>query len=383
LGGGNYDKAELNELLEGLKVPSIWITNSISRIPASAMRRFAHAYDFPRPDLRTRERMLTERLAQQEVSTAPRFARNTARRYDLSPAAIERLVSVMKAAEDPAVAAEDYLQAASGGPLSEEFRSLPAPAGEFDPQLCAADPPATELLEDVQRRSAAGRGVRLLFAGPPGGGKTQFALYLAAELGREAMVRKPSDLLSPYVGMAEKQIAAMFREARQSGAVLVLDEADALLGNRAHAQRSWELSQAAEFLQGIQEFPGILIACTNRVEHIDPALRRRFHRHAQFGALRADMLPAALERFFPQHTWAAEAPALKRLSAGPALMMSDIATAADVLEFAEAGDGVESGHDGDGLDTGWSGPNGTSQDRIVAEILSNAGARDMTRSVGF
>lgn len=386
LGGGTYDKAELNELLEELHVPSIWITNAISRIPASAMRRFAHVYDFPRPDLRTRERMLSERLQQQEVTTAPRFARNTARRYDLSPAAIERLVSVMKAAEDPSTVAEEYLQAAAGGPLADEFRSLPAPVGEFDPQLCAADPPATELLTHVQRRSDAGRGVRLLFAGPPGGGKTQFALYLAAELGREAMLRRPSDLLSPYVGMAEKQIAAMFREARQSGAVLVLDEADALLGDRSNARRSWELSQAAEFLQGIQEFPGILIACTNRVEHIDPALRRRFHRHAHFGALRADMLPAALGRFFPQHTWGAETTSLRKLSTGPALMMSDIATAADVLEFVDDGEIEEAGN-GQGsvpavcsVDRSVAVP---SADRIVAEILSNASARDMTRGIGF
>jgi len=60
LGGGNYDKAELNELLEQLSVPSIWITNSVSLIPSSGLRRFGHVYDFPRPDLRLRERMLTE-----------------------------------------------------------------------------------------------------------------------------------------------------------------------------------------------------------------------------------------------------------------------------------------------------------------------------------
>ena len=375
LGGGNYDKAELNELLEQLAVPSIWITNSVSRIPSSAMRRFGHVYDFPRPDLRTRERMLTERLQQQEVSAAPRFARNTASRYDLSPAAIERLVAVMKAAEDPGVVAEEYLQAASGGPLAAEFRSLPAPAGEFDPQLCAAEPPAQELLADVQRRAEAGRGVRLLFAGPPGGGKTQFALYLAAELGREAMLRRPSDLLSPYVGVAEKQIAAMFREARQTGAVLVLDEADALLGDRSNARRSWELSQAAEFLQGIQEFPGILIACTNRVEHIDPALRRRFHRHAHFGALPPHMLPAALTRFFPDLEWETASPEVKRLSAGPALMMSDIATAADVLEFSCVTECTEEATDAEARDL--------VRDRIVAEILSNATARDMSHSIGF
>lgn len=385
LGGGNYDKAELNQLLDELKVPSIWITNTVSRIPASAMRRFGHVYDFPRPDLRTRERMLSERLRQQEIVTDPRFARNTAQRYDLSPAAIERLVSVMKDTDEPDAVAQKYLLAASSGALADEHRSLPAPSGQFDPQLCAAEPAAEELLAHVARRSESGRGVRLLLSGPAGGGKTQFALYLAVELGREAMLRRPSDLLSPFVGVAEKQIAAMFREASQTGAVLVLDEADALLGNRANARRSWELSQAAEFLQGIQEFTGILIACTNRVEHIDPALRRRFHRHAHFGALPPEMLPAALERFFPQYRWAADSSALRRLSAGPALMMSDIATAADLLEFTDAG---ECGRPADSrpAETRGSGHGRDQhqhQHQIVQEILANATARDMTRSIGF
>ena len=143
----------------------------------------------------------------------------------------------------------------------------------------------------------------------------------------------------------------------------MLDEADALLSDRAHARHSWELSQAAEFLHGIQEFPGVLIACTNRVEQIDSALRRRFHRHAYFGALRADLVPAALGRFLPQFIWAAEEATLQRLSGGPELMMSDIANAADVLEFADEGE--------------------LSPDRIVLEILSNATTRDMSRSIGF
>jgi SpoVK/Ycf46/Vps4 family AAA+-type ATPase len=163
--------------------------------------------------------------------------------------------------------------------------------------------------------------------------------------------------LSPYVGVAEKNIAAMFREYAGNETVLILDEADALLAGREGAQRSWELTQAAEFLQGLQSFEGILIACTNRVAAMDPALRRRFHQSVEFGPLRRQQLCRALERFFPAVAWTDRD--LARMSGGPPIMVSDVATAADLLE------------------------NSANPEAILTEIAANARSRDMTRSIGF
>ncbi len=217
----------------------------------------------------------------------------------------------------------------------------------------------------------SGSGLRLLFGGPPGGGKTQYALWLAKRLGRDVVLKRPSDLLSKYVGESEQQIAAAFRAAAQAGSVLVIDEADALLYDRSSAQRSWEHSQIAEFLQQIQEYSGFLIACTNRVDAVDPALRRRFHKHVTFGPISNEVLPGALAHIFPEVTFAeADIAALKQ---GPPLMMSDLATAAEMLEIGELDDTQDHA---DGADGSGAAP-------VVEEILANARSRDRTRGIGF
>ncbi|MFP3959764.1 MAG: AAA family ATPase, partial [Spirochaetaceae bacterium] len=337
-GGGSLDKADINTLLDSMTVPSIWITNSADGVPASIMRRFTHVYRFPHPDVHTRRRMLEERLAEHSPAPAPEGLSHIARRYDFTPAAIDRLARIVETADGSgdAPSIEDYLQSASRGPMRADVRPLAAPAASFDPRFCNTSVPPGRLIALLRRRAeglpadARGHSCRLLFDGPPGGGKTQFALYLAAELGREAMLKRPSDILSPWVGVSEHLVADMFREAEERGAVLILDEADALLADRAGARRSFELTRAAEFLQGIGEFEGILIACTNRIESVDPAVRRRFHRRVTFGPLREEHLRPALAHLFPQVAFTTAD--IERLRAAPSLMMSDLALAAEMVD---------------------------------------------------
>ncbi|TVR05376.1 MAG: AAA family ATPase [Spirochaetaceae bacterium] len=366
-GGSSFDKAELNTFLEELSVPTIWITNSVAAVPPSAMRRFGHVCRFSRPTRRGRERIISDRLRTAELPLEPDAARDIVRRYDLSPAAIDRLVCALESAPDRAPAelsrfADAYLRAGARGPLAHEYRPLPSAVSNYDASLCNASVPVAELLHTVRTRANSGRATRLLFEGPPGGGKTQFALHLADELGREALVQRPSDLLSPFVGEAEQNIARMFARAEATDSILILDEADALLADRAGAAHSWEVTQAAEFLQGLQSFGGTLIACTNRIDAIDPALRRRFHRQVCFRALGSRQILDALRRFFPDHQWT-DAHA-DPLGAAPPLMLSDIANAADMLTSdPEAGL--------------------CDAETIITEIIANARARDRTRLVGF
>lgn len=385
LGNAGPDKAELNAVLENIHLPCIFIANRADAMPDSALRRFGYVFRFPRPRVATRERVLKERLAEHDLPVDDTALRRIAAGYDLSPSAIDRMVRTVTAVageEGLSTAAgadggdrsaqgaelyrhmEEYLSVTSRGALGRETRRLPAAAGHFDPGLCNAAPGATTLLERLDRRARAGRSSRLLFHGPPGGGKTELASYLAGALGREAVIRRPSDLLSPYVGVSEQQVAAMFREAAGEETVLILDEADALLADRAGAVRSWEITRAAEFLQGLQDFEGILIACTNRLDGVDPALRRRFHQLVAFGPLRPEQFRPALERFFPQVAWSAAA--LAELEAGPPVMMSDIANAADLL-------GPDDEMPEDPAPAG----------KIIAEIRAGGAARGEGRGIGF
>lgn len=364
---GSIDKGELNELLEELPVPSIWIANEIDAVPSSAMRRFGHVYEFPRPDRSTRSRMLAEGLEKAGVTLASSVAQEISASYELTPSAIERMVSALKAVppEDVERRARGYLRSRSGGPLASDYRKLPSPPSTFEPRFSAASAPLEELETLIGRRRERGRATRLLFEGPPGGGKTQGALYLARETGMEAAVYRPSDLLSPYVGVAEKNIARMFREAEERDTLLVLDEADALLTDRGSARHSWELTQAAEFLQGLQQFGGTLIACTNRVAAIDPALRRRFHHSVTFGSLPTELIEDALSHLFPGVRFTLSE--LRELSAGPPLMMSDLATAAEILDLEEPTADASISR----------------ASKIVQAVLANARSRDMSRDIGF
>ncbi|MCK7578802.1 MAG: ATP-binding protein [Chromatiales bacterium] len=74
---------------------------------------------------------------------------------------------------------------------------------------------------------------RLCFYGPPGTGKTAFAEVLAEALDRELVARQASDLLSPYVGETEHNLARLFREIDPRHSVLLLDEVDSFLGRPA------------------------------------------------------------------------------------------------------------------------------------------------------
>jgi SpoVK/Ycf46/Vps4 family AAA+-type ATPase len=132
-----------------------------------------------------------------------------------------------------------------------------------------------ELPRIVSALKARGHGC-LCFHGAPGTGKTALAEHMAQQLERPLMVRRASDLMSKFVGETEQQMAAMFREAEAEKAVLLLDEADSFLQDRRGAQRTYEVTEVNEMLQGMERYAGIFICTTNLMDSIDQAALRRF-----------------------------------------------------------------------------------------------------------
>ena len=137
-------------------------------------------------------------------------------------------------------------------------------------------------LGDALARSGRGS---LCFYGPPGTGKTEFAHVLADALDRELVVTASSDLVSPYVGETERNLARLFAELDAAHSVLLLDEVDSLLRDRRQARHSWEATQVNELLQQMERFGGIFIAATNLIGQLDPAAMRRFDFKLQFRPL--------------------------------------------------------------------------------------------------
>jgi len=149
----------------------------------------------------------------------------------------------------------------------------------------------------VQALSREGRG-SLCFYGPPGTGKTAFAEVLAdaLDLDLELVAQRASDLLSPYVGETEQNLARLFRECDPKHSLLVLDEVDSFLSDRRQAQRLWERTQVNELLQQIETWPGLFIAATNLMSGIDAAALRRFDFKIGFRAMTAAQRVALFAR---------------------------------------------------------------------------------------
>ena len=132
-----------------------------------------------------------------------------------------------------------------------------------------------EIPRIVQALKSRGHG-SLCFYGPPGTGKTALAEHIAQALEQPLLIKQASDLMSKYVGETEQQMAAMFREAEAEKAVLLLDEADSFLQDRRGAQRTYEVTEVNEMLQGMERYAGIFICTTNLLESLDQAALRRF-----------------------------------------------------------------------------------------------------------
>jgi SpoVK/Ycf46/Vps4 family AAA+-type ATPase len=127
---------------------------------------------------------------------------------------------------------------------------------------------------------ATGRGLSILFAGPPGTGKTMAAEVLAAALGLDLYKIDLSTVVSKYIGETEKNLARIFDEAATSNAILFFDEADALFGKRTQVRDAHDRYANVEIsylLQKMDEYEGVVVLATNMRKNMDEAFVRRLH----------------------------------------------------------------------------------------------------------
>ncbi len=129
-----------------------------------------------------------------------------------------------------------------------------------------------------EKRLAYGRGVSMLFAGPPGTGKTMAARVVAKALGIEIYKVNLSQIMSKYIGETEKNLNVLFDEAKKSNVILFFDETDALFGKRTEVKDSHDKNANLEtsyLLQKMEEYDGVTVMSTNYLENIDAAFFRR------------------------------------------------------------------------------------------------------------
>ena len=121
-------------------------------------------------------------------------------------------------------------------------------------------------------------GVRALFSGPSGTGKTLAARLLAASLKMDLYRLDLSSVVNKYIGETEKNLNQVFSRAEELDVILLIDEGDALLTQRTGVQTSNDRYANLEtnyLLQRLEAFEGILIVTTNAGDRIDTAFQRR------------------------------------------------------------------------------------------------------------
>ncbi|HSJ74113.1 MAG TPA: ATP-binding protein [Miltoncostaeaceae bacterium] len=128
------------------------------------------------------------------------------------------------------------------------------------------------------RAVAGSQGLKTLFAGESGTGKTMAGQVLARDLGLELFRIDLATVVSKYIGETEKNLDRIFGAAEGSNAILFFDEADALFGKRSEVSDSHDRYaniEVAYLLQKMEGYSGAVILATNFRQNIDEAFLRR------------------------------------------------------------------------------------------------------------
>ncbi len=261
-------------------------------------RQTVLGFHFPEPDFSARVRLWQDALAERDAALPAAEIHLLAGRFVLNPGQIQ-------AAAAAAAEVRELTGTLDGMTLFEAARaqsdrSLGALAVKVKPIHGWDDlvlPSATqsrirELAAAIrfrhvvyaewgfERRIASGRGVKALFAGGSGTGKTMTASVIARDLALDLYKIDLSSIVSKYIGETEKNLDRIFQAAQSSNAILFFDEADALFGKRSEvkdAHDRYANIEVSYLLQKVEDHEGVVILASNLSKNIDEAFSRRLH----------------------------------------------------------------------------------------------------------
>jgi len=292
------NKGWFNSMLENCPIPTFWLSNTKDDLDPAFIRRFDMIFELPVPPRKQRQTILQEVCGDMiDGQTIALLSESEV----LAPAVVARAASVIKTIRDdlgPTASVSAFerligntLEAQGHKPIR---RNDPNRLPElYDPSFIHSDSDLSQIVHGLARTKSG----RICLYGPPGTGKTAYGRWLADQLEMPLMVRQASDLLSKWLGEAEKNIAYAFRQAEQDGALLLIDEVDSFLQDRRNSVRSWEVTQVNEMLTQMESFTGVFIATTNLMGGLDQATLRRFDLKVKLDYLK----PAQVWTLFQRH----------------------------------------------------------------------------------
>ena len=310
------NKGIINKMLENNKNKVIWIVNHTKQIDTSTRRRFNFSCKFtamPKEQLR---KIALSKLAVLNIDENLRTrVLKSLEKYNVTGSSVDNVVKTIENLESIAPAKLEscinkIFDANSAllceGTKKSKMRDKTKSGYDLHALNTSVSPDSiVEMIHNAEEfarsNDSSEKGIRLLFYGLSGTGKTEFARYIAEKLDKKILIKRASDLLDKYVGETEKKIAEAFEEAEESNNILLLDEADSFFRNRENASQSWEITKVNEFLTQMEEFDGIFICTTNLRKIMDPAMNRRFHAIVEFKPLEREGIAALLKSYFGKY----------------------------------------------------------------------------------
>ena len=306
-------KGIVNKMLDNNINKVVWIINYTDLLDISTLRRFTYSIKFNEMPKSLLKKIAQSKLQNSNISgkilhTLVDLCDN----YRITGASIDNMIKAVNSVhcssqteEQIVIDVKNTLEANSGliygsshaGRKIQKTYDIGALNTSIEPDdILTMIKNATAYADSAQTEVPAG--IRMLFYGLSGTGKTEFARYIANALAKELILKKASDILGKYVGESEQNIKESFEEAERQDAILLFDEADSFFSNRFNAENAWERTMVNEFLMQIEAFNGLLICTTNMRSIMDPALQRRFHIMVEFQALSANGIKTLLMKYF-------------------------------------------------------------------------------------
>lgn len=310
----NANKGSINKMLENNKKKVIWIVNYSNVMDISTLRRFTLSHKFSQMSASQLEAITARKLKNYNLSenlqTQILESFNT---YKVTGASVDNVVKVIQSIgseneeeilNDVEIMLKENSLLLNGNPkvrkqVNANYDLSVLNTNISGEKILNMTRNALEFAKKNQNQNDANNGIRMLFYGVSGAGKTEFARYISEQLGKELLIKKASDILNKFVGGTEENIANAFSEAASNDQILLFDEADSFFSDRNRAEHSWERTQVNEFLTQMEDFPGILICTTNLRNVMDSALQRRFHMLVEFKSMKESGIRTMLNKYFP------------------------------------------------------------------------------------
>ena len=306
-------KGTINKMLENNKNKVIYIINHHYQIDESTRRRFTFSIKFESMPTTQLHAIAKTKIDTLELSEdVKEQVLEMFDKYHLTGQSVDNIVKTiegMKCKDDEVLLRKaNIVMKENSLLLNGKTKMRETVKAEYDPRVLNASMNPLKIVEMVnnaakfaEKNKGTESGIRMLFYGLSGTGKTELARYIAEKLGKSILLKRASDIFGKYVGENEKNIRDAFAEAEASDSILLFDEADSFFYDRNQAQRSWERTTVNEFLTQMEEFSGILICTTNLRNIMDPAMQRRFHMLVEFKPMKFEGIKIMIEKYFPAY----------------------------------------------------------------------------------